>query len=166
MYTSKEKIEPLLWAVYQTKVLTQRKEYHPEIYVLSHLLQSFYLAIRESSDVDLIVAALIHDVGKVAGSLGHDAVFVSMMKCHCTEKTLWLIKNHIRIWSFLSGDMKKLKKVKHFLKHKWFVDLVHLGRIDKGARNPHKIIKFNASKIIGLILDLESERSCDVRTCV
>ena len=52
MYNSIEKIEPLLWALEQTWEVEQRRDYHPEIYVHIHLLQCFYIAIKETSLYD------------------------------------------------------------------------------------------------------------------
>jgi len=152
MYDSKEKLEPLLWAVEQTWGVTQREDYHPEIYVHIHLLQCFYMALKETRDIDIIVAALVHDVGKVGGSLGHDKLSVDMMQCHCSEKTLWLIQHHIRIWSLLTGEMRKKAKVNYLMQHTWFLDLILLARIDKIGRNLGKTVYYDKSEIMDIII--------------
>jgi predicted HD phosphohydrolase len=59
----------------------------------------------------------------------------------------------MRIWYFLTGEMKKLKKVKDFYTHGWFKDVVLLARWDKLARNPNKKIKYNREKLMSIILE-------------
>ena len=145
---TEEIMEPLFWVLEENKGIEQHKLYHPEGDVFNHSLQSVYVAFRETIDTDLILAALLHDVGKACNKLGHDNIAVEMLNCHCSPKTLWLIENHMRIWYFLSGDMHKLSKVKELIGHPWISELIHLARIDKAARNPNRRIKYDKQDII------------------
>jgi len=158
-YNTPEKLEPLLWAVEQTWEITQREDYHPEIYVHLHLLQCFYIAVKETRDIDIIVAALVHDVGKVGGSHGHEKRSVDMLECHCSEKTLWLIEQHIKIWSLLTGQMKKRSKVQNLMSHPWFLDLILLARIDKMGRNLGRTVYYDKEEIINTILEAKIHNS-------
>jgi hypothetical protein len=144
-----KKYEPMFWLLDECASIAQRVEFHPEGDVLTHSIQAFKRAARESSDPDFITAALMHDVGKISGDHGHANVAVEFLACHCSEKTLWLIKNHMRIHLWLNGEMKKYKKIMGLLNHKWFKDLVHLARIDKSSRRSElKIKKYDKQYIV------------------
>lgn len=143
-----ETMEPLFWALEETKGVTQNPTYHPEGDVFTHSLQTMELAFRETYDVDLILAAMLHDVGKVGGSVGHEKTVVVLLDCHCSAKTLWLIRQHMRIWKFILGKMRVLHKVREIVEHPWLPELMHLARLDRMARDPNKKIIYNKSDIV------------------
>jgi len=150
-----EHLYPMLNALEATKGVAQREEYHPEGDVLNHSLQVFERAIRESRDIDLILAALLHDVGKVNGSLGHPEYALKLLEGHISPKTAWLIQHHIRYWDFALGIMKKHSKVQELATHPWLPDLVMLGRWDKAGRNPNKKMKYDREAMIESIQGLD-----------
>ena len=155
-----ERFEPFFWILDECAGVTQRAEYHPEGDVLTHSIQSYKHAARESNDIALILAALLHDVGKVSGQMGHENISIELLDCHCSKKTLWLIKNHMRVHTWLNGEMHKLKKVTNLFKNEWFKDLIHLARIDAVARKAgHEITKCNRQEIAQHILTLEKEQA-------
>jgi len=143
-----EIMEPFFWILEQNKGIEQHPIYHPEGDVFVHSLQAVYIAFRETYDTDLILAALLHDVGKAANKLRHDKIAIDLLGCHCSPKTLWLIENHMRVWYLLLGEMRKLSKVKELIEHPWLPELIHLARIDKMARNPNKVVQYNQTDII------------------
>jgi len=154
-----ERLEPLFWVLDECAGITQRAEYHPEGDVLTHSIQAYRHASRESNDVDLILAALLHDVGKISRRMGHEDLSVELLDCHCSKKTLWLIKNHMRVHTWLNGEMRKLKKVTGLRKHVWFCDLIHLARIDANSRKPGcKTEKCDRQQIAQHIIKLEKEQ--------
>jgi len=114
--------------------IKQEVQYHPEDDARNHSFQVLYHALRETIDTDLIIAALMHDVGKQVSRLGHDKESVAMMKDYASEKTLWLIEHHMRINTFLSGEMKRPNKAAELAEHPWFPKLVQLNRFDKLGR--------------------------------
>lgn len=119
------------------------EKHHPEGDVLNHSLQCFDWALRESTDIDLVLAALLHDIGKVEDSKGHEKISIKWLGGVCSVKTLWLIEHHMRIWNLLLGQMRRKKKVNELLGHCWLPELIQLARWDKMARNPNKQIEFN-----------------------
>ena len=147
MYTHKL-MAPLFELLEQCRGVSQMKIHHPEGDVLNHSLQVMEWAFRESTDTDLIFAAMFHDVGKAVVSKGHEKESVKMMRFCATSKTLWLIKNHMRFWDFILGDMRRRGKVRDLVECQWFKDLALLGRWDKMGRNPHKKMVFDRDKII------------------
>ena len=114
--------------------VVQVPEYHPEGDVLNHSLQSIQIAFRETNDIDLILAALLHDIGKAVESHGHEQIGCEMLEGFASEKTLFLIKHHMRIWTYINGEMKKLSSCTFLAQHCWLPELVQLARFDKRAR--------------------------------
>jgi len=130
------------------KGVEQMDLHHPEGDVFIHSVQCLQWAFRESKDIDLIFAAMLHDVGKQVDSKGHENYALQLLEGLISEKTAWLIKNHMRIWTLILGEMKKLKKVTDFIDHKWIPELVLLARWDKMARNPNKKINYDRMEIV------------------
>ena len=124
---------------------------HPEGDVLTHSLQTFKWACRESNDFDLMLAALLHDVGKSVDTLGHDSYGAKMLDGKVPDKTLFLIKHHMRIWDYLLGDMKRLVKCQFLANHKWLPDLIQLARWDKLGRNPNVKPEYCRVKILDIL---------------
>lgn len=158
MFYDLEKIKnsaPLFDSLEKCCSVQQSEVHHPEGNVFIHSIQVLNMAIKESDDLDLIIAAMLHDIGKQINSLGHEDWSVKLVKGFISEKTEWLILNHMRIWYFILGDMKKLKKVKELYQNKWFNDLILLARWDKMGRNPNKKIKYDRAKIIEKLIKLQ-----------
>ncbi len=128
--------------------VTQREDYHPEGDAFNHSLQVLYHAFRETKNLDLTLAAMLHDIGKAENTLGHDKIAVENLKDYVSVKTLWLIEHHIRVKMLLNGEMKKLSKVKALIEHPWFPELILLNRWDQMGRNPHRVIKYDKEHIV------------------
>lgn len=125
--------------------------HHPEGDVFVHSLQALRWAFRETIDIDLILAAMLHDVGKVENSKGHEKISVKMLEDYCSPKTLWLIENHMRVWYLIKGEMKRYAKVQELINHPWLPELVHLARWDKLGRNPNVTPKYDQQNIVDLL---------------
>jgi predicted HD phosphohydrolase len=158
MIFSDEIMNPMFQALERCRGLIQNEEHHPEKCVLEHSLQSFYIACRESHDVDLILAALFHDVGKAIKSYGHEDYSVDILNPYLSPKSLWLIKHHMRVWAYLDGSMRKLSKVRDLSGHPWFPELCQLTRYDKAGRNPNKKTPYSRELIIDRLNKCVSDR--------
>ena len=126
----------------------QLKKWHPEGDVLQHSLQVLYRGFKENCDVDLLLAAMLHDIGKVENSLGHEQIACEMLTGLVSNKTLWLIRQHMRFWYLILGDMKRIGKIEEIINHPFLPELTYLCRWDKMGRNPNKTIKYNKQDII------------------
>jgi len=146
IYTPKL-MDPLFTTLEQCRGVKQMEHHHPEGDVFNHLLQVLHHAFRESIDTDLILAAMLHDVGKMENSHGHEKIAIGMLKPYISTKTSWLIENHMRIWYYLLGEMKKLSKVKELAGHPWLPELVQLARWDKIGRQPNKVMAYSRDDI-------------------
>ncbi len=145
---TQEMMHPYFMALDRCRGIHQAVKHHPEGDVFNHSIQTLYWAFRESIDTDLILAAMLHDVGKAVNSLGHEKIAVGMLNDFLSEKSLWLIEHHMRIWYLIKGEMKKLSKIQKLIEHPFIPDLLLLARWDKLARNPNKMIKFDKDQII------------------
>jgi len=148
MIFTEEFMEPYFSALERCKGVSQMDEHHPEGDVFNHSLQVLQWAFRETNDTDLILAAMLHDVGKAVDMKGHDQVAVEMLDERLTAKTRWLIEQHMRIWYLILGKMKRLGKVHELINHPFLPDLVLLARWDKVGRVPGKIMNYNKQDII------------------
>lgn len=137
------KYKKLIQCLECLKCYKDRTDHHPERNVLEHSLQAYYLSKKESTDKTLITAALFHDIGKQISTLEHHKFSIDILESfgYKNEKVLWLINNHIRIIYWLNGQMKRYSKSKELFDNKYFLDLVHLRRIDYSARNKNKVTK-------------------------
>jgi len=129
-------MEPMFRYVDRLEGVPQLTKHHPEGCVLTHTMQVVGFAFKETIDTDLILAALLHDVGKFVYTHGHEKIAVEWLGDICSVKTLWLIENHRRIWDYLLGDMKRLQKCLELSGHPWLPELVQLARWDKAGRVP------------------------------
>lgn len=140
----------------------QMEEHHPEGDVFVHSVQCLNLAMKESNDIDLIFAAMLHDVGKKIDSKKHEKYGLQMVEGKVSNKTYWLIENHMRFWYFILGDMKKQSKVLELHSNEWFPDLALLCRWDKMGRNPNKKINYDRVVVIDKLKSRFLEGSINV----
>lgn len=71
------------------------------------------------------------------------------MKNVGTQNELLHIRQHLRIWNYLDGEMKKLSKLKFLIEHPWLPELIQLAKWDKKGRVPNKKINYDRETIIG-----------------
>ena len=145
----REVIDPLFDLLESCKGVTQMEEHHPEGDVFVHSCQVLHWALKESQgDVDLVLAAMLHDIGKKENSLGHDDIGAKMLEGKVSAKTQWLIKNHMRVHFLIKGQTRRLKKVMSIVNHPWLPELVLLARWDKIGRNPNFKLKYDRERFI------------------
>lgn len=147
MYTE-EYMAPLFDFLENCKGVEQDPKWHPEGDVFKHSLQVLKNAFRETYDTDLILAAMLHDVGKVENSKGHEQIAAKWLHELCSPKTIWLIEQHMRFWEYIDGSMKKYGKVMYLSYHPWLPELVQLARWDKRGRNPSLVVKYDREDIL------------------
>ena len=76
--------------------VTEGRKHHPEGDVLYHSLQVFELARSELPyDEELLLAALLHDVGKAIDPKQHTAAALEALEGFITPRTAWLIEHHM-----------------------------------------------------------------------
>jgi predicted HD phosphohydrolase len=61
---------------------------------LEHSLQTASRAMRDGASEEMIVAALLHDIGDEIAPLNHSELAASVLKPFVSEKTRWIIEKH------------------------------------------------------------------------
>ena len=73
--------------------LTQTLEGY-KISRLEHSLQTATRAFNDKADEEMVVAALLHDIGDVLAPLNHSEYAAAVLKPYVSEKTHWIIQKH------------------------------------------------------------------------
>lgn len=87
--------DPLLTLLLALDGIPQDRRHHPEGDALTHTLQVFRHAERESRDPVLLAAALLHDVGKAQAGRDHDTVGADLLDGLVPEAVRWLVRHHL-----------------------------------------------------------------------
>tara|TARA_B100001094_G_scaffold273666_1_gene280168 strand:- start:543 stop:1097 length:555 start_codon:yes stop_codon:yes gene_type:complete len=88
---------------------------------LEHSLQTATRAFNDKANEEIIVAALLHDIGDELAPLNHAEYAATVLKPYVSEKTHWIIQKH--------GEFQM-----YYYAH-------HLGK-DKNLRNKYKDHKY------------------------
>ena len=89
---------------------------------LEHSLQSATRAYKNGESEEMIVAALLHDIGDELAPLNHSEYAAAILKPYVSEKTHWIIEKHGEFQMYyyahhLGGDKNKRSKYKD---HKYY----------------------------------------------
>ena len=107
---------------------------------LEHSLQSATRAYRNGESEEMIVAALLHDIGDELAPMNHSEYAATILKPYVTEKTHWIIEKHGEFQMFyyahhLGGDKNKREKYKD---HKYFQDTINFcEKYDQNSFDPN-----------------------------
>jgi putative nucleotidyltransferase with HDIG domain len=125
-------VDKLIGLLNSLKFVNVRNNHHPEENVYNHSVQVFELALNNSNDPELIIAALFHDIGKLISSNNHANISADILsECSfATKKILWLVRNHLRIAYLISGEMKKRSKIDYLINHQYYLQLLELREYD------------------------------------
>ena len=69
---------------------------------LEHSLQSATKALKAGEDEEMIVAALLHDIGDELAPMNHSEYAASILKPYVSEKTHWIVEKHGEFQLYLS----------------------------------------------------------------
>jgi len=94
---------------------------------LEHSLQSATRALKAGESEEMIVAALLHDIGDELAPMNHSEYAASILKPYVSEKTHWIIEKHGEFQAYyyahhLGGNRHKRDKYKG---HKYYDDCVN-----------------------------------------
>jgi predicted HD phosphohydrolase len=91
---------------------------------LEHSLQTATRALNDKASEEMIVAALLHDIGDELAPLNHSEYAASVLKPFVNEKTYWIIEKHGEFQMYyyahhLGGNRNQRDKYKN---HKYYED--------------------------------------------
>lgn len=114
----------------------QSRKWHPEGDALYHSLQVFDLARDESPyDEELLLAALLHDVGKAIDPLDHVRAGLEALDGYITDRTAWLIAHHMEAQRILDGTIgARARRRLHGSED--YDELLLLAKCDRDGRLP------------------------------
>ncbi|MBI2117440.1 CCA tRNA nucleotidyltransferase [Candidatus Peregrinibacteria bacterium] len=129
--------------------IPQPADYHHEGDVWEHIL-ACARSFREENAIDVRLAALFHDCGKVQtfslkerirfdhhASVSADLAAAALRRLQCprlrTEKVAWLIRHHMMMGSFVSMPEERQG---HWYHHPWFPELLQVMWLDIAGTDP------------------------------
>jgi predicted HD phosphohydrolase len=104
-----------------------------------HSLQSATLAYRDGAGEEMIVAALLHDIGDVISPYSHSEMAAAVLKPFVSDRIYWIVKHHALFQGyyydhFLGGDRNARDRFKD---HEWYDDCVYFcANYDQNAFDP------------------------------
>ena len=94
---------------------------------LEHSLQTATRALNDNADDEMIVGALLHDIGDELAPLNHSEYAAAIIKPYVSEKTHWIIEKHgiFQMYYYahhLGGNKNEREKFKG---HKYYIDTIN-----------------------------------------
>ena len=94
---------------------------------LEHSLQTATRALKDKASDEMVVAALLHDIGDELAPLNHSEYAAAVLKPYVSEKTHWIVEKHGEFQMYyyahhLGGNKNQREKYKG---HKYYQDTVN-----------------------------------------
>ena len=105
-----------------------------------HSLQSATLAHRDGADEEMVVAALLHDIGDIIAPCNHSDLAAAVLKPYVSERVHWIVQHHGLFQGYyfhhhLGGDRFARERLKD---HPWYDDCVYFcHNYDQNAFDPN-----------------------------
>ena len=107
---------------------------------LEHSLQSATRANKNKESEEMVVAALLHDIGDELAPMNHSEYAAAILKPYVSEKTHWIIEKHGEFQMYyyahhLGGNRNKRDKYKN---HKYYQDTINFcEKYDQSSFDPN-----------------------------
>lgn len=104
-----------------------------------HSLQSATRAYRNGEDEDMIVAALLHDIGDELAPHTHGEMVAAILKPYVSEKAAWIVKHHGAFQQYYMAHKTEDEKNarNHFKDSPFYEDCVNFcGNYDQNCFDP------------------------------
>ena len=107
---------------------------------LEHSLQTATRAFKDNADEEMVVAALLHDIGDELAPVNHSEYAASVLKPYVSEKTHWIVQKHGEFQAYyyahhLGGDRNKRDKYKDHQYYQATIDFCE--KYDQGSFDPN-----------------------------
>jgi predicted HD phosphohydrolase len=106
---------------------------------LEHCLQSATRAHRAGETEEVVVAALVHDIGDMIAPFSHSELAAAVLRPFVSEKTYWIVKHHglFQMYYFahhLGGDRNGRDRYRD---HQWYDDAIRFCELyDQNCFDP------------------------------
>jgi len=106
---------------------------------LEHSLQSATRAYKNEENEEMVVAALLHDIGDELAPMNHSEYAAAILKPYVSKKTHWIIEKHGEFQMFyyahhLGGDKNIREKYKD---HEYYQDTIDFcEKYDQNSFDP------------------------------
>lgn len=106
---------------------------------LEHSLQSATRAYRDGAEEEMVVAALLHDIGDLLAPHNHSEMAAAVLRPYVTERTYWVVRQHGLFQSYyyahhMGGDRNARDR---YIDHPWYQDAVDFcHRWDQSSFDP------------------------------
>ena len=106
---------------------------------LEHSLQSATRAYRDGADEEMVVAALLHDIGDLLSPHNHSELAAAVLRPYVSERTYWIVRQHGLFQSYYYahhfGDDRNARD--RYIDHPWYQDAVDFcHRWDQSSFDP------------------------------
>ena len=90
---------------------------------LQHSLQTATRALRDNADEELIVAALIHDIGDELAPYNHQEIAAAILRPYVREEVTWIVAHHALFQNYyyvhhFGGDRNARERYRD---HRWYL---------------------------------------------
>ena len=93
---------------------------------LEHSLQSASRAYRDEADEEMVVAALLHDIGDLLSPFNHSELAAAVLRPYVSERTYWIVRHHGLFQSYYyahhTGGDRNAREA--YRDHPWYQDTV------------------------------------------
>ena len=106
---------------------------------LEHSLQCASRAYRDRADEELVVAALLHDIGDLLSPFNHSELAAAVLRPYVSEQTYWIVLHHGLFQSYYyahhTGGDRNARDA--YRDHPWYQDTVEFcHRWDQSSFDP------------------------------
>ena len=103
-----------------------------------HSLQTATRAMRDGADIEMVVAALLHDIGDDLAPENHSQVAASIIRPYVRPEVTWIVEQHGLFQTYyyvhhLGGDRNARERLKD---HPWYAACVAFCDWDQASFDP------------------------------
>ena len=96
---------------------------------LEHSLQTATRAFKDKASEEMVVAALLHDIGDELAPLNHSEYAAAVLKPYVSEKTHWIVEKHgeFQMYYYAHHLGKNQNQRDKYKDHKYYQDTINFG---------------------------------------